>query len=188
MEDLSVKKPSLARKQKKSLAKITERRLRKTNWFDTRGDVQLESINTLSGCSILFTKNIAHALFPNKKSQKSISSSCDWLSFVILNIQTESAQRKRVSESKNNDLTQLLRRIDDESLEEELATRKHFVLDSELENGRHRVFHFAMEILDAHILSQKLDTVLKVLKCAANLNFAFGFVLKNIELGTCRYY
>ena len=102
-----------------------------------------------------------------------------------MNIQTESAQPKRVSETKNNDLTQLLRKVDDESLNEELATRKHFVLDSEMENGRHRVFHFAMEVLDANTLSQKLDTVIKILKCAANLNFASGFVLKSVELGNC---
>ena len=45
-----------------------------------------------------------------------------------------------------------------------------------------------MEILDAHTLSQNLDTVLEKLKCAAKLNVAFGFVLKNVEDGSCRYY
>ena len=45
-----------------------------------------------------------------------------------------------------------------------------------------------MDILDAHTSSQKLDTVFEKLKCAAKMNVAFGFVLKNIEDGSCRYY
>ena len=45
-----------------------------------------------------------------------------------------------------------------------------------------------MEILDAHTLSQKLDTVFEKLKCAAKLNIAFGCVLTNVEDGFCRYY
>ena len=85
------------------------------------------------------------------------------------------------------DVTKLVGPIDDESLKEELQTCTHFLVDSELENGRHIVVIFAMEILDAHILSQKLDTVFEKLKCAAKWNVAFGFVLKNVEEGTCRY-
>ena len=50
------------------------------------------------------------------------------------------------------------------------------------------VFIFAMNILHAHTLSQKLDTVFDKLKCAAKLNVAFGFVLKNVDDGTCRYF
>ena len=57
-----------------------------------------------------------------------------------------------------------------------------------MENGRHRISIFAMEIMDAHTLSKKLDTVFEKLKCAAKLSIAFGFVLKNVEDGACRYY
>ena len=35
------------------------------------------------------------------------------------------------------------------------------------------------------MINQKLDLVLKGLKCAANVNLAFGFVLKNVADGTC---
>ena len=57
------------------------------------------------------------------------------------------------------DLTQLARGIDDESANEEWQTCKHFVVDSEMENGRYRVSNFAMEIMDEHTSSQNLNTV-----------------------------
>ena len=82
----------------------------------------------------------------------------------------------------------LLIGINDESLKEELETCTHFLVHSEMEIGRHRVFHFAMNILDAQTLSQKRDTVFNRQKCAAQLNVPFGFVLKNVEDGTYWYY
>ena len=57
-----------------------------------------------------------------------------------------------------------------------------------MENGRHRVFNFAMSSFDISLLNDKLDCVFKELKCAAKFNLAFGFVLKNIEDGMCRYF
>ena len=57
-----------------------------------------------------------------------------------------------------------------------------------MENGRHRVFNFAMSSFDITLLNDKLDYVFKELKCAAKVNLAFGFVLKNIEDGMCRYF
>ena len=44
-----------------------------------------------------------------------------------------------------------------------------------------------MNILDAHTLSQKLDTVFDKLKCVAKLNVPFGFVLTNVEEGIRRF-
>ena len=38
------------------------------------------------------------------------------------------------------------------------------------------------------LLNDKLDYVFKQLKCAAKVNLAFGFVLKNFEDGMCRYF
>ena len=51
------------------------------------------------------------------------------------------------------DVTQFVGEIDDDGLKEELGTCKQFLVDSEMENGRHRVFNLAVEILDAHTLS-----------------------------------
>ena len=85
-------------------------------------------------------------------------------------------------------MTQLLGEIDDESAEEKLETCNHFLAESEMDDQRNKVFNFAMEVLDAHTLSPSIDTVFKKLKCAAELNFAFGFVLKVVEDGSCQYY
>ena len=57
-----------------------------------------------------------------------------------------------------------------------------------MENGRHRVFNFAMSSFDVPLLNDNLDYVFKELNCAAKVNLAFLFVLKNLEDGMCRYF
>ena len=83
------------------------------------------------------------------------------------------------------DVTKLVREIDDDSSKEEMRMCKHFPVDSHKKNGRHRVLIFAVDLLVAHTLSLKLDTVFEKLKCEAKLNIAFGFVLENIEGWSC---
>ena len=78
--------------------------------------------------------------------------------------------------------------VDDQGLREELESCKQSLSDTEMENGRHRVFNFAMSSFDISLLNDKLDYVFKELKCAAKVNIAFRFVLKNIEDGMCRYF
>ena len=70
---------------------------------------------------------------------------------------------------------------DDKSLEEEFQSCRHFVVDSEIQKGRHSVFNFVVNNLTAHVIEEKLDHILDNLKCAAKLNLALGFILKNIE-------
>ena len=82
----------------------------------------------------------------------------------------------------------MLGATDNRSLEEEMETCRHFFVDSEMENGRHKLSSFAMNFLDAPTLSHKLDAVFEKLKCVAKLNVAFGFVLNNIDDGNRRYY
>ena len=55
---------------------------------------------------------------------------------------------KRFSEAPNVDVAQLMRDLDDNSLKEQLETCKHFLVDSEMENGRNRVYKFAIDTLD----------------------------------------
>ena len=86
------------------------------------------------------------------------------------------------------DVEDIVGDVDNQSLREELESCKHFLTDTEFENGRHRVFNFAMSSFDMSLLNDKLDFVFKELKCAAKVNLAFGFVLKNIEDGMCRYF
>ena len=78
--------------------------------------------------------------------------------------------------------------VDYQSLIEELESCRHFLTDTQMENGRHRVFNFSMSSFDMPLLYDKLDCAFKEQKCAAKVNFAFGFVLKNIEDGMCSYF
>ena len=71
--------------------------------------------------------------------------------------------------------------VDDQSLREELESCKQFSTDTEMENGRHSVFNFAMSSFDTSLLNGKLDYVFKEMKRAAKIPLAFGFVLKNLE-------
>ena len=57
-----------------------------------------------------------------------------------------------------------------------------------MENKRRRVYNFAIDTLDSKNLLEEIDVVFDSLKCAAKLNVVFGFVLKNVEDGSCRYY
>ena len=77
---------------------------------------------------------------------------------------------------------------DDADLKEELQACQHFLVHSELEKGRHRVFNFAMSTFVNSWINRKLDLVFNGFKCAAKVNLAFGFVLKNVEDGSCRYF
>ena len=78
--------------------------------------------------------------------------------------------------------------VDDQCLREELESCRHLLTDTEMENGRHRVFNFVMSSFDMSLLNNKLDYVFKELKCAAKVNFAFQFVLKNVEDEICGYF
>ena len=81
-----------------------------------------------------------------------------------------------------------MRDADDQSLREKLESCKHFSTDTEMHTTSHRVFNLAMSSFDMTLLNDKLDYVFTELKCAAKVNNAFGFVLKNIEDGMCRYF
>ena len=77
---------------------------------------------------------------------------------------------------------------DDADLKKELRACQHFLVDSELGKRRHRVFNFAMSTFDNSLINKKLDLVFNGLKCTAKVNLGFGFVLKNVEDGSCRFF
>ena len=85
------------------------------------------------------------------------------------------------------DLNNLLQ-DDDADLKEELQACQHFLVDSELEKGRHLVSIFTMSSFDNSWSKEKMGLVFKGLKCAAKVNLAFGFALKNVEDGSCRFF
>ena len=88
----------------------------------------------------------------------------------------------------NIDVEEIVGDVDDQSLREELESCRHFVVDSEIQKGRHSVFNFAVNNLTAQVIEEKSDRVLDKLKCVAKLNLALGFILKNIEDGKFKYF
>ena len=78
--------------------------------------------------------------------------------------------------------------VEDQRLRQELRSRQHFWVDSELDRARHKVFNDAVQTLNETIVNEKLDLFFSNLKCAAKVNLAFGLILKNIEDGGFRYF
>ena len=83
----------------------------------------------------------------------------------------------------NTDVEHIVGDVDDQSLGEELQSCRHFLVDSEIQKGRHSLFKFAVNNLTAQVIEEKLDRVLDKLKCVAKLKLALSFILKNIEDG-----
>ena len=89
----------------------------------------------------------------------------------------------------NVHLDDLINEVDEMILKEELPSScQIFLVASELERARHKVFNYAVENLNDTIVNEKLDLFFNNLKCAAKVNLAFGSFLKNIEVGGFRYF
>ena len=76
---------------------------------------------------------------------------------------------------------------DGEKLKEELSACQHFLVDTGMENGRHKVFKFQMS-KDTKIINEKLEEVFNKLDSAAKISFSLGFILRNVETEEYRYY
>ena len=58
-----------------------------------------------------------------------------------------------------------------------------------MENGRHQVFNFKLSKLDPHeINKKKLKEVFEKLNCAAKVNLALVFILRNVDTDEYRYF
>ena len=77
---------------------------------------------------------------------------------------------------------------EDHCLREELRFCQHFLVGSEFERPRHKVFNYAMENLNAKLVEKKLDHFFNNLKYAAKVNPIFVFILINIEDELFRYF
>ena len=84
-------------------------------------------------------------------------------------------------------LEQIVGDVEDHSSREQLRSCQHFLVDSELERARHKLFNYAVKTLNETIVNEKLDHFFNNSKCAAKVNLAFGFILKNIEDGVFRH-
>ena len=56
---------------------------------------------------------------------------------------------------------------------------QHFLADTEMENGIHKVLSFTMSKLDTTIVNETIEEVFNKLDIAAKINVALGFVLPN---------
>ena len=81
----------------------------------------------------------------------------------------------------------IVKDVEDHRLREDLRSCQHFLVDSELQRARRKVFNYAVETLNETIVNDKLDHFFNKLKCAAKVNLAFGIISKNIEDGRFRY-
>ena len=130
--------------------------------------------HSAAGPSITYKCKLCHAEFPG---------------FYALRQQQNTQHGTQIGfGASNTDVEDIVGDVDDQSLREELQSCRHFLVDSEIQKGRHSVFNFAVNNLTAQVIEEKMDRVLDKLKCAAKLNSALGFILKNIEDGKFRYF
>ena len=111
----------------------------------------------------------------------------DYHNFYLFQIQKRKEHRApRGPGAQILDVMQLMAKVADISLKNEQERCDHFLVEGEMETGRHIVFNSLMDSLNPKHLLEKIDTVFDSLKCAAKLNEAFGFVLKNVQHGKWR--
>ena len=72
---------------------------------------------------------------------------------------------------------------DDQALRQELTACQHFLVDSEFVRGRQHV----TPNVTPKFLREKIQKVFESLHCAAKVNLALGFVLRNVEDGSYRF-
>ena len=92
------------------------------------------------------------------------------------------------SGTRDVDVEHIVGDVEDHRLREELRSCQHFLVDSELGRARQNVFNYSVETLNETIVNEKLAVFFNILKCAAKVNLAFGFILKNIEDGGFSYF
>ena len=122
--------------------------------------------------------------------QKHTSLNCvtqNFLAFMLyVNKKNTQHGKQNAFGASNIDVEDIVGDVDDQSLREELQSCRHFLVDSEIQKGRHSVFNFAVSNLTAQVIEEKKDGVLDKLKCVVKLNLALGFILKNLEEGKFR--
>ena len=92
------------------------------------------------------------------------------------------------SGASNIDVEDIVGDVDDQSLREELQSCSHFLVDFEIQKGRHSVFNSVINNLTAQVIEEKFDRVLDKIKFVAKLTSALGFNLTNTEDGKFRYF
>ena len=87
------------------------------------------------------------------------------------------------SETRDVKVEHIVGDVEDHSFREELRSCQHFLVESELERVRQKVFNYAVETRNETIVNEKFDHFFNNLKCAAKVNLAFGFILNSPDDG-----
>ena len=102
--------------------------------------------------------------------------------------QKHSTRKANGSRTRDVDVEHLVGDVEDRKLREELCSCQHFLVDSELERARHKIFNYVKKTFDERSVDEKFDFFFKKLKCAAKVNLAFKFILETKEDGLFRYF
>ena len=129
--------------------------------------------------------NTAKKQAPSSSKQSTVCSSCEQEFPTYLSLQQHRRKDYRAKQPKPSDTVADLNKIaeeereDSEKMKEEHSACHQFLGDTEMENGRHKVFNFQMSKLDTKFVIEKLEEVLEKLDSSAKINIALGFVLQN---------
>ena len=68
-----------------------------------------------------------------------------------------------------------------EQLQQELSACQNFFDNTEMKSGRHPVFNFKLSELNLNEIKKKSKEVFQKSNCAAKVNLALGFILRNVD-------
>ena len=117
-----------------------------------------------------------------------------WLSKVSWILRFTSTEKHPIVQKPNPikktnvDLDDIINKIDDANRKAELRSCQNFLVNSERERVRHKIFNYAIENIRAKIVDEKLDHFFNNLQYTAKVNIVFGLILKTIEIGGFRYF
>ena len=77
---------------------------------------------------------------------------------------------------------------DNQALYQEITARQHFLVDSEFVRRRQHVFNFVLTNVTTKFLREEIEQVFGSMHCAAKVNLALGFVLRNVKDGSYPYF
>ena len=140
------------------------------------------------------TYHVAKKHAPTTSEQSTVCLSCEkeFRSYYLL--QQHRSKELGAKQLKPNDTVAVLNKIVEEEREdeykfkEELSACQHFLVHTEMKNGRHRLFSFQTSKLETNIINEKLQEVFNKLDSAAKIKTALGFVLCNVNTRAYRYY
>ena len=122
-----------------------------------------------------------HAQPSSKHS--TVCSSCEQKVPCYYSVQQHRRKEHGAKQRKPSDTVANLNRIVEKEgenvnkLKEELSACQHFLVDTQMENGRHKVFIFQMSKVHTKIINDKLEEVFIKLDSAAKISIALGFIL-----------